>query len=41
MFTGILILAVVILLGSAAAIQISVSPAELREMGVRLDNPQF
>jgi hypothetical protein len=35
------ILAAIILFGSAAAIQISVSPAELREMGVRLENPQF
>ena len=40
MFIGILILAVVIMLSSAAAIQISVSPTELREMGVRLENLQ-
>ncbi len=40
MFIGILILAVAVMVGSAAAIQISVSPAELREMGVRLENPR-
>ena len=41
MFIGILIVAAIIIFGSAAAIQMFVSPAELHEMGIWLDNPQF
>lgn len=41
MFIGILIVTAVIMFGSAAAIQVSVSPAELHDMGVWLDRPQF
>jgi len=41
MFIVILIVAAIILFSAAAAIQLLVSPAELREMGIRLDNPQF
>ena len=41
MFIGFLIVVVIILFGSAAAIQMFVSPTELREMGIWLDNPQF
>ena len=40
MFVVILILAAIILFGSAAAIQTFVSPAELHEMGIWLDHPQ-
>jgi hypothetical protein len=41
MFIVILIAAVIVLFGAAAAIQLFISPAELHEMGIWLDNPQF
>jgi hypothetical protein len=41
MLVGILIVTALIVFGSASAIQISVSPAELHEMGVWIEHPQF
>jgi hypothetical protein len=41
MFIGILIIAVIILFASAAAIQMFVSPTDLYDMGVWIDRPQF
>jgi hypothetical protein len=41
MFISIFIVAAIILFGSAAAMQILVSPTELHEMGVWIDHPQF
>lgn len=41
MFIGIFILAAIIVFGSAAAVQSFVLPAELHEMGVWIDRPQF
>jgi hypothetical protein len=41
MFIVILITAAIIIFGSAAAIQMFVSPAELHDMGVWIDRPQF
>ncbi len=41
MLIGILIVAVIVLLGAAAAIQLFVSPTELHDMGIWLDHPQF
>jgi hypothetical protein len=41
MFIGILIVAAIIIFGSAAAIQMFVSSAELHDMGVWIEHPQF
>ena len=41
MLVGILIVTALIVFGSTAAIQIFVSPAELHEMGVWIEHPQF
>ncbi len=41
MFISILIVATIIIFGSAAAIQVLVSPTELHDMGVWIDHPQF
>jgi hypothetical protein len=41
MFIDILIVAVIVLFGAAATIQLFVSPAELHDMGIWLDHPQF
>jgi hypothetical protein len=41
MIVVLFVLAAIVLFGSAAAIQILVSPAELHDMGVWLDHPQF
>jgi hypothetical protein len=41
MLIGILIVAVIVLFGAAAAIQFFISPAELHDMGVWIDRPQF
>jgi hypothetical protein len=41
MLIGIFILAAIIVFGSAAAVQLFISPAELHEMGVWIDHPQF
>ncbi len=41
MFIGIFIVATIILLGGAAALQAFVSPAELHDMGIWIDHPQF
>jgi hypothetical protein len=40
-FIGILIVVTIVIFGSAAAIQFFVSPAELHDMGIWLDHPQF
>ena len=41
MLIGILIVAVIALFGAAASIQLFVSPAELHDMGIWIDHPQF
>ena len=41
MFIVIFIAAAIILFSAAAAIQLLVSPAELHDMGVWIDHPQF
>jgi hypothetical protein len=41
MLIGILIVTAIIIFGGAAAIQAFVTPAELHDMGVWLDHPQF
>jgi hypothetical protein len=41
MFIGSFIVAVILIFVSAAAIQMFTSPAELYEMGIWIDHPQF
>ncbi len=41
MFIGLLIVAIIIVFVSAAAIQVLISPTELHDMGIWIDHPQF